>query len=281
LVYAAPAARLAGVKLLQTRHGQQYGAGRRAPAQLRLASCLAEWVVCVSSEGAQLSRAQGVAKRKICTIHNGIDRARFIYTGPRAGGPALMVGRLSPEKDAENLIRALAIVIRQAPAFQLQIAGDGRSMESLRELARALGLDDHVQFLGEVRDVAELLRHASMFILPSKTEGVSLTLLEAMSCGLPVIATRVGGTTEVIEEGISGVTVEAESPAKLAAAILQVYRDPEKAREMGHAASQRVAERFDIPRMIKAYQSLYLQCAGGPGEVGHLGAFNQLKARSA
>ncbi len=265
LIYCAPAAMLAGAKLLHTRHGQQYGAGRRAAGQLRLASVLAEYVVCVSREGAELSRAQGVAEYKLRTLHNGIDVSRFNYTGPRAEGPAVMIGRLSPEKGVENLIRAMAIIAGLEPGFRLEIAGDGRCMGELRELSHSLGLGTYVRFLGEVRDVAEVLQRASMFVLPSKTEGISLTLLEAMSSGLPVIATRVGGTIEVIEEGVSGLMVTAKSPAELAGAMLRVYREPHRAAETGRAAHVRVTEQFDVMRMVKEYEALYLSCAGRSG----------------
>lgn len=260
LIYCAPAAMLAGAKVLHTRHGQQYGAGRRAAAQLRLAASLAECVVCVSAEGAALSRMQGVAAGKIRTIHNGIDISRFAYTGPKAGGPAVMIGRLSPDKNVENLLRATAILIRQEPGFRLDIAGDGPCMVPLRELTRSLGLEGCVRFLGEVRDVAALLGRASMFVLPSKTEGISLTLLEAMSRGLPVIATRVGGTIEVIEEGKSGLMAAAKSPADLAAAMLRVYREPARAAEMGRAAHERVTADFDVRGMVRKYEACYLDC---------------------
>lgn len=268
LIYCAPAAMLAGARLLHSRHGQQYGAGRRAAAQLRLAAGFAECVVCVSEEGAALSRAQGVAVGKIRTIHNGIDVSRFTYKGPKADGPAVMVGRLSPEKDVENLLRAMAMVVRQEPGFRLEIAGDGRCMLPLRELTRSLGLEGCVRFLGEVRDVAEVLGRASMFVLPSRTEGISLTLLEAMSRGLPVIATRVGGTIEVIEEGRSGVMMAAGSPTELAAAMLRVYRDPARAAEMGRAAYERVAAHFDVRGMVKKYEDCYLRCAGRRRRMG-------------
>lgn len=261
LVYAAPAARLAGAVLLHTRHGQQYGAGPRAGAQLRLASHLADQIVCVSREGAELSRRQGVASHQLCVVHNGIDLSRFEYAGPQTGGPAVMIGRLSPEKDVQNLIRAMGIIAREEPAFRLEIAGDGRCMEELRARSSEIRVERQLRFLGEVRDVAALLGRASMFVLPSKTEGISLTLLEAMARGLPVIATRVGGTPEVIGQNHSGLMVAAHSPAELAAAMLRVYRNPAGAREMGWAAHQRVAERFDVRRMVHEYEQLYLQCA--------------------
>jgi glycosyltransferase involved in cell wall biosynthesis len=263
LLYAAPAARLSGASVLHTRHGQQFGASRGALARFRLASGLAERVVCVSRDSAELAAAQGVAREKLCTIHNGIDPSRFGYTGPRVGGPAVMVGRLSPEKDVQNLIRAVELIAHEEPAFRLEIAGDGQCMASLRALTRELKLDDRIRFHGEVKDIPALLARASMFVLPSLTEGISLTLLEAMACGLPVIATRVGGTTEVIEQGSSGLLVPSGAPAELAAGMLQIYRDPGAAQHMGVAAHRRVVEHFDVRRMIDGYQNLYVQCLRG------------------
>ena len=133
-------------------------------------------------------------------------------------------------------------------------------MLPMREQTRSLGLEGCVRYLGEVRDVAEVLGRASMFVLPSKTEGISLTLLEAMSRGLPVIATRVGGTIEVIEEGNSGLMVAAKSPAELAAAMLHVYRDPAQAAEMGRAAHERITADFDVRSMVKKYEACYFDC---------------------
>jgi len=261
LLYAAPAARLAGAKVLHTRHGHQYRAGRRSQSQFRIASALAKRVVCVSDDSAALSRAQGVPIRKLRTIHNGIDTRRFSYSGPCATGPAVMIGRLSPEKDPESLVRAMQLVIREQPALRLEIAGAGPCMPSLIQLTRDLNLESHIHFHGEVKNVAQLLARASMFILPSRTEGISLTLLEAMSRGLPVIATRVGGTPEVIEENTSGLMVAPQNPQQLAQAILQIHSGPSRARLMGLAAHHRVATHFDVRRMINDYEDLYLQCA--------------------
>jgi len=171
-----------------------------------------------------------------------------------------MVGRLSAEKDVQNLIRAMALVVNEEPQFQLQVAGDGACMASLIALAHALRLTDHVQFLGPVADVAAVLAGASMFVLPSLTEGISLTLLEAMSQGLPAVATRVGGTPEVVEDGTTGLLVPAGSPGELGQAMLQVYRQPHRARLMGLAAHHRAKARFDVRRMVTQYEAVYLEC---------------------
>jgi glycosyltransferase involved in cell wall biosynthesis len=171
-----------------------------------------------------------------------------------------MIGRLSPEKDPHNLVRAAAIACAAEPGFRLDIAGAGKCMTSLVALTRELGLDSRVRFHGEVRDVPSLLAGASQFVLPSLSEGISLSLLEAMARGLPVVATRVGGTPEVIEDGVSGLLVPAGAPDDLARAMLQIYRDPAAARAMGVAAHERVRRHFDVRRMVADYQALYVEC---------------------
>jgi glycosyltransferase involved in cell wall biosynthesis len=266
LMYGAPAARVAGVRAsIHTRHGQQHGASQRELARFRMATRLVDRVVCVSADAMRLAGSRGVAAEKLRTIPNGIDLSRFGYTGPRADGPAVMVGRLSPEKDAANLIRAMAIVVKEEPKFRLQVAGDGDCMASLVALTRELELTGHVTFLGGVSDVAALLAGASMFVLPSLTEGISLTLLEAMARGLAVVATRVGGTPEVMEDGATGLLVAAQSPAELAQAMLRIYRQPHRARLMGLAAHHRANALFDVRRMVTTYEGIYAECIGARG----------------
>jgi glycosyltransferase involved in cell wall biosynthesis len=260
LVYAGPAARLAGIKrVVHTRHGQRYQAGSRATKLFRFAARFADRVVSVSKDSARLSALEGIPADKISTVWNGIDISKFEYVGPKDGGPAAMVGRLSPEKDVETLIRAVPLVLRHHPHFLLLIAGDGPCRTDLQPLAASLGVVDHVRFLGEVRDVAGLLAGSSMFVLPSLTEGISLTLLEAMARGLPVIATRVGGNPEVVVEGETGFLVPTRSPVDLAEAILKLIGDPQQGRSMGLAGRTRVERDFDVRRMVAEYESLYLE----------------------
>jgi glycosyltransferase involved in cell wall biosynthesis len=257
LLYAAPAARVAGVSgVIHTRHGRQ-AAGQ---SRLRVATRLVDRVVSVSDDSTRLAAEIGVAPTKLCTVRNGIDLARFEYAGPVGGGPAVMIGRLSPEKDPFTLVRAAAIACAAEPGFRLEIAGAGRCMVPLVELVKALGLEGRIRFHGEVRNVASLLGRASQFVLPSQSEGISLSLLEAMARGLPVIATRVGGTPEVIEHGRTGLLVPAGSPSELASAMLQLHRDPTTARAMGVAAHERVRGHFDVRRMVRDYENLYREC---------------------
>jgi glycosyltransferase involved in cell wall biosynthesis len=259
LIYGGPAARLAGVrKVIHMRHGPRTGGGRTGARLFLLATRAADRVVSVSRDSAQRSLDEGVAPRKVFTIWNGIDVERFAYNGPRAGGPAVMVGRLSPEKDAETLVRATALVVREDPSFRLEIAGDGACLPDLSRLSGELGLDEHVRFLGEVADIPALLAQASMLVLPSLIEGIPLTVLEAMARGLPIVATRVGGTPEVVVEGQTGLLVPPRSPAELATAMLRLLRDPALCARMGKLGRERVERRFEVRRMVADYERLYV-----------------------
>jgi glycosyltransferase involved in cell wall biosynthesis len=259
LIYAGMAARLARVRgLVHTRHGQNFGESGRQTALFRLLSLAADRVVCVSRDAAHLSTRQGLRPDRLVQVWNGIDLARFSFTGPNMGGPAVMVGRMSPEKDPATLLRATALVVRQMPSFQLVLAGDGPCQPSLISLIEELDLSMHVRLLGEVRDIPTLLARASLLVLPSISEGISLTILEAMARGLPVVATKVGGNPEVVINGETGWLVPPRCPGELAAAILRVYCDPESGRRMGLAGRRRVESHFDVCRMVSTYESLYL-----------------------
>lgn len=265
LFYAAPAARLARVpRLVHTRHGRSTGASRGELKAVKQLARLVNRFVCVSDDVAELSVEQGVARSKVRVLLNGIDTSRFAYTGPRAGGPVVAVARLSPEKDVANLVRATAVAAPDDPDFRVEVAGDGVCMPDLRRLADELGVADRVTFLGVVRDVPSLMAGAGLFVLPSRSEGISLTLLEAMARGLPVVATRVGGTPEVVVEGETGLLVPSDDPAALAAAILRVRRDPEAGRRMGEAGRRRVDRHFDVRRMVAEYESIYLEAPVAP-----------------
>jgi glycosyltransferase involved in cell wall biosynthesis len=260
LVYAPLAARLAGVKrVIHTKHGRGYGLTRRQMALVNLAARWTHEFVCVSRDSARLCRSAGLVGRPVRKIWNGIDLSRFTFSGPRPGGPAVVVARLSPEKDLETLLHATALVVAEHPAFRLEIAGDGPCLPALRQLAEYLALEEHVRFLGTVRDIRGLLARAGLFVLSSVSEGLSLTLLEAMASGLPVVATRVGGNPEVVIHGETGLLVPARDPAFFAQAILQLVQDEELGRQMGRDGRRRAERYFDVRSMVAGYERLYQQ----------------------
>ena len=258
LIYAAPAARLARVtRVIHTKHGRGTGNSRRQNGLTALTARLTDRFVCVSADCARLAMEQGVSSRRIFTLHNGIDTQAFAFAGPAPTGPAVIVARLCADKDIATLLEAVKLVICAAPDFQLAIAGEGPAMPELRQIASRLDLAAQVRFLGLVRDVPTLLQQARMYVLSSISEGVSLTLLEAMASGLPIVATRVGGTPEVVSDGVTGLLVPPRDPPTLAAAILRLHHDDELARSLGTAGRRRVEDEFDVRQMVACYEQLY------------------------
>ena len=144
-----------------------------------------------------------------------------------------------------------------ANPLRLQIAGDGPRRDALLRQAEPLG--DAVRFLGEVRDIPSLLTGARFFVLPSRTEGVSLTLLEAMARGLATVACRVGGNPEVVADGTTGILVPPRDPPELARALSALWTRPDSCATMGGAGRRRVEALFDVRRMVAEYEALYCQ----------------------
>ena len=258
-IYASLAARLAGVPVvINTRHGQRSGHGWKSRTQFRWASRMVDRIVAVSDDAAQLCvHADGVIKRKVIRIWNGIDVDDFQFTGPRPVPVAISVARLSAEKDFPTLLNAVALVIRDVPDFRLQLVGDGPERARLEQLARELNIADHVDFLGERKDVPALLSQAGFFVTASLTEGISLTLLEAMAVGLPVIATSVGGNSEIVDAPHTGRLIPVGDPVRLSAEIIDLIRRRDDWLAMGRAGRKRIAEHFEVRRMVSDYENLY------------------------
>ena len=263
LIYGAAALLGApGVRVVHTRHGQNYQVPPRETQLTALAARRAARFVCVSRDSAVISATQGIDARRIETIWNGIDTRTFDYTGPRTGGPIVVVARLSQEKNLALLLRAAAVLAERKREFRIEIAGDGPEMESLATLRDELGLRERVLLLGEIADVPGFLSRASAFVLPSRSEGISLTLLEAMARGLPVVATQVGGNPEVVVDGVTGLLVPSDDATSLADALEQVVCRPELAERYGRAGRERVMEHFEIGGMLRRYERLYEEVTG-------------------
>jgi sugar transferase (PEP-CTERM/EpsH1 system associated) len=264
LIYGTVAARLARIPcVVHTRHGP--GAPLSMNEKLgafRLAARLTDRFVCVSRDTQRVSIEQGVPQARTCVIHNGVDLARFQYVGPKTGGPAVLVSRLSPEKDVETLLHAVAIIKRQQRHVRLEIAGDGACLGPLRQLQQQLGLHDEVRFLGMLLDIRPLLARSALVVLPSVREGLSLMLLEAMASGLPVVATRVGGNPEIVINGKTGYLVPSGAPELLAEKMLDVLGNEALSRQMGLAGRQRVEEQFSIQQMVAHYEHTYREVLG-------------------
>ena len=197
--------------------------------------------------------------RKTCVIYNGIaarvhaDRGR-IKTGACQG---ICVARLDALKGINDLVRGVAECKTMRVGFDLSLVGDGPCRGELEGLVRSLDLSDEISFLGWREDVPALLMHADMYVLASYTEGMPLSILEAMAAGLPVVATAVGGVPELVQDGVTGLLVPPRDPQALAGAMSRLVKDPALRRRMGEAGRRRVEEHFSFDRMVQQYEDLY------------------------
>lgn len=270
-LYGTWAARRAGVPVvLQTRHGQRIGHGWRSQFLYRTAARWVDRIVPVSHDAAELTvNIDGVPRQKVSAIWNGIDIDDFDYHGPCADPVAICVARMSPEKDFPTLLRAMQLACAKLPALRLRLVGDGPERPRIEQLVRELGLTERIEFLGECKDVPQQLTKAAFFVTSSLTEGISLTLLEAMAVGLPAVATAVGGNPEIVIDGVTGKLVPPSDPQRLAAALVEVGRDPALWQRWGRAGRERVEAHFDVRRMVADYETLYRQLMVQTQAVGH------------
>ncbi len=258
---AASAWALAGqpsIRLVHTKHGRSTAHGVVGRAAAWWAARRATAIVAVSRDAAeQAIHEEHVARSRVRVIMNGVDLPPSIRRD-RAPTRAITVARLEAVKDQVTMLRAVPTIVAALPSFHLDIVGDGGERAHLEATVDRLGVRDHVTFHGFQTDVSRYLAAADIFLLSSVSEGISLTLLEAMASGLPVVATAVGGNPEVVVAGVTGLLVAPSDPAALAAATLTLTGDPATAAAMGAAGRARVADRFGSAAMVEAYSRLYL-----------------------
>lgn len=267
LLYSALGARLAGATLIHVEHEYLSLRQPRARRYLRGMAPLCHHIVAVGEEvRAFLVREVGLPPSKISVITNGVDVERYAPR-PRAGREVLglppgdrligHVARLEAEKDQAGLLHAFRIVLNACPDARLVLVGDGSRRGELHRLAWSLGIAGRVDFLGFRQDVADLLPHLDVFVLSSAGEGLPISMLEAMACERPVVVTALGEIPRVLHDGVTGMMVPPGDPAALARAVTTVLQDPRRARAMGAAARRRVAEAFNLTRVVGQYQALY------------------------
>jgi glycosyltransferase involved in cell wall biosynthesis len=265
----ALARRLAPVPvLIHTKHGRNVFRRPFEQWAERVAGRWSDLVVPVSRDAAEVARDDDrVPAGRIRVIHNGVTLGAA-PTRPRAGATgtrAVHVARLNRIKDQGTLLAAARLVADQRPDFRLDIVGDGPLGDALRAQAAALGLTDMVTFHGMQADVQPFLAAADLFVLSSVSEGIAITLLEAMGAGLPVVATDVGGNREVVVPGVTGTLVPPRDPAAMADAIVAMLDDPAGAAALGRAGRARVEDEFNLARTVAAYESAYLELLAGKG----------------
>jgi glycosyltransferase involved in cell wall biosynthesis len=236
--------------------------------------------IAVSEANARyLSEEKGLPSKKIVVIHNGCDLANFAPSHrPPAGlkaslgfqedDPVLVVtARLEPQKGHRVLLRSLQNVRREFPRVRLVCLGEGCLHNELETQASSLGLEDSVRFLGYQSNVVDWVALADFTVLPSFWEGLPLVAIESLAAGRPVVATAVDGTSEVVIDGKTGLTVPPNDPERLAAAICRLLREPGLRERMGEAGRKWVIDHFSQERQVRETQELYLnaweQCQRG------------------
>jgi glycosyltransferase involved in cell wall biosynthesis len=267
-VYGA-LARLAGsgARVIFTEHGRLSDAGPSPKRRLanRVMAMLAHRTFAVSENVKAHLVGEGFAPDAVRVIYNGIDIAAVPDAEARArvrqrlgaAADVCVVGtiaRLDPVKDLGSLIQAIAATGDRR--VLLVVVGDGPERSSLEQHARELDVADRVRFTGYRDDARDWLAGCDVYVNCSVSEGVSLTILEAMAAALPVVATAVGGTPEVVDASC-GRLVAARDPQMLAAALAELAVDPARRRILGAAARARVEARFTLDRMVREYREVY------------------------
>jgi len=167
------------------------------------------------------------------------------------------VGRLVEVKNFPSLLKAFSLVKQQIPNSKLVLAGDGPDKQSLVDLSLELGITDDVLFLGRREDIADVLNIYDIFVLPSFREGLSNTILEAMSAGLPVVVTKVGGSPEIVIEGSTGYLFEVDDIKRLSEILVSLYEDNYLISNISNNSRQHVLDNYTLSKMVHNYESVY------------------------
>jgi glycosyltransferase involved in cell wall biosynthesis len=224
-------------------------------------------VICVSEPTRQrMVDYFGVRPEKTVLIHNGIDVAAWrnlrsdTSRPPHNSGdsPCITnISRLAQEKDQGSLLRAMALTLVKYPGARLRLVGSGPLEAELKALARELGIAVSVDFVGEVSDVKPLLAQTDVFVLSSTTEGLPISLLEAMAAGVPVVVTNVGGMPALVRHGQTGRLTEPQDFRRLADEIGFVLSHPEQVREMCRKGQELIEREFSLSQMAVRAEAVY------------------------
>ena len=272
-----PLLRLAGVKKhIHSEHGwdqlEPNGSNRKYNMIRRASALCVHRFIAVSQDIHRwLTGPVGIPSSMVVRQYNGVATEKFQPRSDSAVSPLNKqsreplvigtVGRLEVVKDQATLMRGFAL-LRQSdsqdfPKTRLLIVGDGSQREALVRLAHELKIDQDTTFAGSLDAVAEVLQTLDVFVLPSRSEGISNTILEAMASGLPVIATDVGGNPELVTDGTHGLIVPPQDPESMAHAMATYIHDPGLRHQHGVAGRERVVTDFSMDAMMAGYRKIY------------------------
>lgn len=222
-------------------------------------------IIAVSEFIARVLRRYGVDDSRLTVVHSAQDPARFdVAPAPRASldvpdtAPLLVcVAALVGHKDHATLLNAMPAVLRRIPDLHLVLVGEGRLRSAIEDKIRDLNLAENVRLLGHRDDVPRILRAADAFVLSSKMEGFGGVCLEAMLCGLPVVACAAGGIPESVRHEETGLLVPPRNPDALAEAVLRVFREPDLARQLVANAHRLVERQGTVEKMVEGNLRVY------------------------
>jgi glycosyltransferase involved in cell wall biosynthesis len=229
----------------------------------------ADWAIANSGAGRDYLIERGVNPNHTWVIYNGIDLSGFVFDNedvaqirqqfdiPPDKQVIGMIARLHPIKRHDIFLRAAAIVHREIPGTKFAILGDGPLRSQLENLTQELGLSSQVIFCGEQQNTYPYTAAFDIVAMSSDSEGLSLSLCEAMALGKPIVATDAGGNKELVENGETGFIVPLGDAESLAEAMLRLIRDPDLARAMGQRAKEKIATQFSPKKYVTEYQTLY------------------------
>ena len=256
-----------GIKnIISNRRDTGFRTSKKLAFAYRFINKLFTSIIAVSDAVKQTVIDQGVKPEKIHVIHNGVDIHRFknsigtkIREELEISSEAIIFGlvaNLYPVKNHTSLIEALAELHLKGKQAHLILAGDGESRKELEDQVEKSNLTSHVHFLGERLDIENILAAIDIFVLSSHSEGLSNALLEAMAARKPVIATRVGGNIDVVENNVNGLLVSTKA-SSIAVAMETLHDSEELRKEMGENAYLHAAEQFSMEKMLNNYMKVF------------------------
>jgi len=262
---AAIPAWLAGAKcIVSTRHSlvaPPYERGAEIAYNVVARFC--DWVVGICDATCEnLRHTPWASRERIVRVYNGVDPVEPALPPAKQGFTLLFVGRLAQVKNLSTLVRATALALPRIPDLNLWLVGHGRERESLEALVHELGIAGSVTFWGERLDVDGFFRAADVYCMSSVSEGLPMSLLQAMSVGLPAIVTDVGGMAEVVRNANAGLTSPVGDAAAMADAIVELASDEARRRLFARNACTAYNENFTLKRMDQSYMSLYSRPRG-------------------
>ena len=198
----------------------------------------------------------GMEESQVPMVYNGVDLSRCIPKEDHSSDRKLIhIGRFNEQKNHAGLLRAFKLILEQYPDAQLKLLGDGELREEMEVLAKELGILENVHFLGSQSDVHPFLHEADIFLLPSKYEGMPMTIIEAMGTGLPIVASAVGGVPDMIRDRVSGM-LTTNQPEDVSRAVLALMEDRTLRETLGKNA-RKESKRFSAEYMAEEYCKIY------------------------